>query len=541
MSSDFIYTNIADRSRFERIEIVETQGALCDYFVVTSEGKSFFMKRLKDEHSADKVSRSILAKEHEIGCTIDHPNIVKHVSINDDENGYYLLMENVIGMTLNRFISTYPDYFHRRANLDKFFNQLLSALKCLHAHHIVYSDLKPENIMLTQVGNDVKLIDLGFCMTNAYTMTAGTTEGYSAPEQISKGTLNIATDIYGIGKIIEYIGQNIPDSLPNIYARIMVKCTKERQKDRFQDTDEIVHLINRRRHVIRKSTIWAVCCVVMFLAIRTIAYTEVFNSWWDSFEIITPSVEHDTQDTSTLYRILSEKDRTCEVVGHTTNPNAYINPTTVIDGKTYRVVQIADEAFANKSYLRSVYICEGVEAIGVRAFRHCSNLVSVTIPSSVKVIKNGAFFECRNLTSIKLPTTMTCIERGAFAGTGISNITIPEGITRLELDLLGNCEFLESVDLPKSLTLIDRGVFFNCPALTQITIPENVESLGELLFWDSDNLRHIYNHAVTPQQITPFHRNVAQLTVHVPAESVEAYKAAPIWRDMTIVPLNDSK
>ena len=136
---------------------------------------------------------------------------------------------------------------------------------------------------------------------------------------------------------------------------------------------------------------------------------------------------------------------------------------------------------------------------------------------------------------------MTCIERGAFAGTGISNITIPEGITRLELDLLGNCEFLESVDLPKSLTLIDRGVFFNCPALTQITIPENVESLGELIFWDSDNLRHIYNHAVTPQQITPFHRNVAQLTVHVPAESVEAYKAAPIWRDMTIVPLKESK
>lgn len=542
MSSEFIYTDIdAEQSRFERIEIVETQGTLCDYFVVTDQGKSFFMKRLKEEYADDTVSRSILAKEYEIGMSIDHPNIVKHISINDDDSGYYLLMENVVGMTLDRFIIDNPDYFHRRANLDKFFNQLLSALKCLHAHHVVYSDLKPQNIMLTQVGNDVKLIDLGFCMTNAYTTTAGTTEGYSAPEHLSRGTLNIATDIYGIGKIIEYIGLNIPDSLPNIYARIMIKCTKERQKDRFQDTDEIVRLINRRRHIIRKSAVSAVCCAVMFLAFRTIAYTEVFNSWWDSFEIITPHVEHDCESTSTLYRILSEKDRTCEVVGHTTNPNAYINPTTQINGKTYHVTRIADEAFANKNYIRSVYICEGVETIGERAFRHCSNLVSVTIPSSIKAIKNGAFFECRNLTSIKLPTTMSSIERGAFAGTGIRNITIPEGITRLELDLLGNCEHLESVDLPKSLTVIDRGVFFNCPALTQITIPENVESLGELLFWNSDNLTDIYNLAVVPQQITPFHRNVSRLTVHVPSESVEAYKAAPVWKEMTIIPIEENK
>ena len=395
--------------------------------------------------------------------------------------------------------------------------------------------------MLTQVGNDVKLIDLGYCFSNLYTNTAGATEGYSAPEHENKEKLDITTDIYCVGKIIEYIGLNITDNLPNIYAKIMVKCTKERHNDRFQDTDEIVRLINRRRHIIRKSTIAVICCVVTFLAIRTIIYTEVFNSWWDSFEIITTSVEHDTQDTSTLYRILCEKDRTCEVVGHTTNPNAYINPTTVINGKTYRVVKIADEAFANKSYLRSVYICEGVETIGVRAFRHCSNLVSVTIPSSVKVIKNGAFFECRNLTSIKLPAAMTCIERGAFAGTGISRITIPEGITRLELDLLGNCEFLQKVDLPKSLTLIDRGVFFNCPALTEITIPENVESLGELLFWDSDNLTDIYNYAVVPQQISPFRRNVASLRVHVPIGSIEAYKAAPIWSEMTILPLDESR
>ncbi|MBQ2371016.1 MAG: hypothetical protein II294_04095, partial [Muribaculaceae bacterium] len=66
---------------------------------MTEQGKSLFMKCLKEEYADDMVCRSILAKEHEIGMSIDHPNIVKHVGIRDDENGYYLLMENVVGVT----------------------------------------------------------------------------------------------------------------------------------------------------------------------------------------------------------------------------------------------------------------------------------------------------------------------------------------------------------------------------------------------------------------------------------------------------------
>ena len=407
MSSFIQEPNIIINGGVKIVSPVADNGATSQCFVVEKDGKQYFLKLLRPDLLDKSEYRVIFKKEYEIGQSVNHRNIVKYEEFCDNEHDCYILSEYVCGETLAQKIKSNPEYFNSRANLDKFLNQLLDALRCLHENHVVYSDLNPENIMLTQVGNDVKLIDLGYCFSNLYTNTAGATEGYSAPEHENKEKLDITTDIYCVGKIIEYIGLNITDNLPNIYAKIMVKCTKERHNDRFQDTDEIVRLINRRRHIIRKSTIAVICCVVTFLAIRTIIYTEVFNSWWDSFEIITTSVEHDTQDTSTLYRILCEKDRTCEVVGHTTNPNAYINPTTVIDGKTYRVVKVADEAFANKSYLRSVYICEGVETIGVRAFRHCSNLVSVTIPSSVKVIKNGAFFECRNLTSIKLPAAMT--------------------------------------------------------------------------------------------------------------------------------------
>ena len=538
MSSEVLYTDFgAKHTRFERVDILKSDNALCEYFIVSEEGRSLFMKRLKEEHVNDMVCRSILAKEHDIGITINHPNTVKHISINDDEHGYYLLMENIVGVTLDQFIIDNPDYFHSRKNLDKFFNQLLSALKCLHENHVVYSDLKPQNIMITQVGNDVKLIDFGFCMSNTFTTTAGTTEGYSSPEQISNGTLNIATDIYSIGKIIEYIGLHISNSLPNIYARIMIKCTKQRQIDRFQSTDEIVQLINRRSHMIRKLIIVCITCVVLFFAYRTITYTEEFNSWWDSFEILTPQVEYDVELTSTRYRILSEKDKTCEVVGHTTNPNVYIKSYVTIDGKTYRTIRIADKAFVNKRYIRSVHIDEGVETIGVRAFRDCRNLVSVSIPVTVHTIEDSAFWGCIMLDEVTLPKSLKVLERGAFAGSHIRNIIIPEGITRLELDAFGNCGYLENIELPKSLKSIDRGVFFTNRSMKQITIPENVETLGELLFWNAEKLVDIYNHSLIPQQISNIHHNPAQITLHVPAESVEAYMQSPHWNEMQIVAL----
>ena len=137
---------------------------------------------------------------------------------------------------------------------------------------------------------------------------------------------------------------------------------------------------------------------------------------------------------------------------------------------------------------------------------------------------------------MKLSDSITAIRRTAFSGCQFTSIDIPEGVTIIELDAFGNCEELEHVSLPESLVTLERGVFWNC-GLKEITIPKGVTSMGEYLFFGCDSLKNIYNHAVEPQNVPPIHRNPKQITLHVPEQSVEAYRKAYFWKEMNVVPL----
>ena len=252
----------ANQPRFEAIEQMDTQGATCDTFRVKLYGKLHFLKRLKSEYAGDIRYQEALRKEFETGYRLEHPNLVRYLSL--DKDG--ILMEYVDGETLSQRLSQNPDYFKQRKNTDKLVRQLLSVLGYLHSHQVLHLDLKPDNILLTHINDDVKLIDLGFCYTDTFADTQGHTNAFAAPEQLStprslslsKGpSLTTKTDIYAFGKILELL----PDH--SIYNKVIARCTAERPEDRYQSVEEILHAINhQRRYFLWVATI--VFCVAMF-------------------------------------------------------------------------------------------------------------------------------------------------------------------------------------------------------------------------------------------------------------------------------------
>lgn len=223
-----------NQSRFEAIEQVMRQGATCDTYRVKLYGKLHFLKRLKAENANDIRYQEVFRKEFETGYRLEHPNLVRFISFSDDG----ILMEYIDGETLTERIANHPEYFLNKKNTDKLICQLLDVVQYLHQHQVLHLDLKPDNILLTRINDDVKLIDLGCCYTDTFTDTQGHTNAFSAPEQLQGGVVDERTDIFAIGKILSI--------LPNAhkYNKVIARCTAENPQDRYQSVEEVVKAFN---------------------------------------------------------------------------------------------------------------------------------------------------------------------------------------------------------------------------------------------------------------------------------------------------------
>ena len=274
-----------NQPRFEAIEQVESQGATCDTFRVKLYGKLHFLKRLKVEYAGDIRYQEALRKEFETGYRLEHPNLVRYLSLDKDS----ILMEYVDGETLSQRLARTPDYFNEQKHTEKFVRQLLSALQYLHSHQVLHLDLKPDNILLTHINDDVKLIDLGFCYTDAFVDTQGHTSAFAAPEQKAGGEVDVRSDIYAFGKILELL----PDH--SLYNKVIARCTAERPEDRYQSVGEILHdILHKRRYFL-----WVAVIVLLaaLFAAGLALLTHQKNESAVIEEIVADSVTSEQQDT----------------------------------------------------------------------------------------------------------------------------------------------------------------------------------------------------------------------------------------------------
>ena len=249
---------------YESLESLDTQGATCDTFRVKLYGKLHFLKRLKPEFANDIRYQEAFRKEFETGYRLEHPNLVRYISMSDDG----ILMEYIDGETLTQYLANNPDYFKDRKNTDKFLRQLLDSVGYLHSHQVLHLDLKPDNILLTHINNDVKLIDLGCCYTDTFSDTQGRTNRYAAPEQLACESVDVRTDIYAIGKILELL----PAS--SIYNKEIARCTAPDPSARYQSVDEILHDIDHQRQYYRYVALFVAIVAVLAVCIALLTHQQ---------------------------------------------------------------------------------------------------------------------------------------------------------------------------------------------------------------------------------------------------------------------------
>lgn len=298
----------ANRPRYDSMVPLGVSGVSCDAFCVKLYGKLHFLKRLKSEHIGDVLYQEAFRKEFETGYRLEHPQLVRYISL----EGYDMLMEYVDGETLSQRLTSQPDYFKNKKNTAKFIRQLLDVVGYLHSHQVLHLDLKPDNIMLTHVGDDLKLIDLGCCYTDTFHDTPGHTESFAAPEQLAGEQVDVRTDIYTIGKILSLL------PLTHIYNKVIARCTAESPSERYQSVDDLRLALFHRYPVGRIVMLcgFVVICACLFFFIKeksqapeipsppveneSLAIVTVDNSLKEPQEEQQPTIQISAQQTSVV-------------------------------------------------------------------------------------------------------------------------------------------------------------------------------------------------------------------------------------------------
>ena len=207
-------------------------------------GKLHILKSLQPFYSSQEFYKQLLLKEFNIGYQLDHPNIRHTIGWEkNDLLGNYIVLEYIDGIPLTTFIEQGK---LTRALAYKFITEICNALQYIHNKQLIHKDLKPNNILITYNGNNVKLIDFGLADCDDYEILkipAGT-EKYLAPEQLDpNATLDCRTDIYSLGIIIEALATILKDRK---LASIAQKCTCQTPNSRFNNTAEIVETLKSK-------------------------------------------------------------------------------------------------------------------------------------------------------------------------------------------------------------------------------------------------------------------------------------------------------
>ncbi len=181
--------------------------------------------------------------------------------------------------------------------------------------------------------------------------------------------------------------------------------------------------------------------------------------------------------------------------------------------------------------ITSIDVPSDINKIGAYAFAFCTSLTSIDIPSGVSTIDVNAFEGCTSLSSVTMPNGVTSIAEQTFSNcNSLTNINIPSGVTSIGSGAFSNCRSLTSIDIPSGVTSIGSSAFQNCSGLTSINIPSGVTRIENYTFNGCSSLTSITVNAITPPILyATALANTNNCPIYVPAESVEAYKAASSW------------
>jgi ABC-type branched-subunit amino acid transport system substrate-binding protein len=207
----------------------------------TALGRAVAVKTVQPDGRAPAVAVERFFREARLLSQLNHPNIVRIIDFGTDPGPlHFMVMEYLPGESLDDFVA-------KRLPLGgglvlALMQQVCAAVTAAHELQVVHRDLKPSNIQVVSASNPdqpvVKVLDFGLGKRLAEEETAAPpgltregvmlgTCGYSAPEQLHGGVLDVRADVYGLGAVLYFLLSGRPPYLDEGFRSTLARQLTE--------------------------------------------------------------------------------------------------------------------------------------------------------------------------------------------------------------------------------------------------------------------------------------------------------------------------
>ncbi len=226
------------------------------------------IKMLRDQFMEDEELLEQFRREAKSAARLRHSSIINIYDVISDENGQYIVMEYVEGVTFKEFLAENGGKLSVPVVLE-LGTRLAEALEHAHRHNIIHCDIKPQNILISKDLNP-KIADFGIAKmisshTAIYTSSVMGSVHYSPPEQVAGEKVTGSSDVYSLGIVLfEMLTGEVPftgdtpmavammhkekpvpplknylDDVPNGLQEIMDKALGKNTDERYLDAGEL--------------------------------------------------------------------------------------------------------------------------------------------------------------------------------------------------------------------------------------------------------------------------------------------------------------
>jgi serine/threonine-protein kinase len=234
-------------------------------------------------NNGDKTLRFVeqLEAEHAVGQLVRHPGLRRTIDLKYNKNLLRKIIDAALIMEL--FDGRMLEFVRLESILAQIdlFIKTAKALDALHALGYVHCDLKPNNIMVNDVG-EVKVIDLGQAAKQGTIKTRiqGTPD-FISPEQVKCGPVTFRTDVFNLGATMYWSlsGKKLPTlytvtkkensflldaridaphtinpQVPAQLSSLVMECVKTSPTKRPKNMNEVASRLETIRHAVVKTS-----------------------------------------------------------------------------------------------------------------------------------------------------------------------------------------------------------------------------------------------------------------------------------------------